>query len=29
MALAQDKIRLFTEYNQKYIQIINEKLDSD
>jgi predicted peptidase len=26
MALAQDKIRLFTEYNQKYIQIINEKL---
>ncbi|MCE9617232.1 MAG: hypothetical protein K8Q88_02570 [Nitrosarchaeum sp.] len=28
MALAQDKIRLFTEYNQKYIQIINEKLNS-
>ena len=28
MALAQDKIRLFTEYNQKYIQIINEKLTS-
>jgi hypothetical protein len=28
MALAQDKIRLFTEYNQKYIQTINEKLDS-
>jgi len=28
MALAQDKIRLFTEYNQKYIKIINEKLDS-
>jgi len=28
MALAQDKIRLFTEYNQKYIQIINEKLES-
>ena len=28
MALAQDKIRLFTEYNQKYIQIINEKLQS-
>ena len=28
MALAQDKIRLFTEYNQKYIQIINKKLQS-
>ena len=28
MALAQDKIRLFTEYNQKYMQIINEKLNS-
>ena len=28
MALAQDKIRLFTEYNQKYIQTINEKLRS-
>jgi len=28
MALAQDKIRLFTEYNQKYIKIINEKLKS-
>jgi len=28
MALAQDKIRLFTEYNQKYIQTINKKLDS-
>lgn len=28
MALAQDKIRLFIEYNQKYIQIINEKLQS-
>jgi hypothetical protein len=28
MALAQDKIRLFTEYNQKYIQTINEKLQS-
>lgn len=28
MALAQDKIRLFTEYNKKYIQTINEKLDS-
>ncbi len=28
MALAQDKIRLFTEYNQKYIQTINAKLKS-
>jgi len=28
MALAHDKIRLFTEYNQKYIQIITKKLDS-
>ena len=28
MALAQDKIRLFAEYNQKYIKIINEKLNS-
>ena len=28
MALAQDKIRLFTEYNQKYIKTINEKLQS-
>ena len=28
MALAQDKIRLFTEYNQRYIQIINEKIKS-
>lgn len=28
MALAQDKIRLFTEYSQKYIQIINIKLQS-
>ena len=28
MALAQNKIRLFTEYNQKYIKIINEKLKS-
>ena len=28
MALAQDKIRLFTEYSQKYIQIINDKLQS-
>ena len=27
MALAQDKIRLFNEYNQKYIMIINKKLD--
>lgn len=26
MALAQDKIKLFTEYNQKYIHFINEKL---
>jgi len=26
MALAQDKIRLFTEYNQKFIQTITEKL---
>ena len=26
MALAQDKIRLFTEYSQKYIQSINQKL---
>jgi hypothetical protein len=26
MALAQDKIRLFTQYNQKYIQIINQKI---
>lgn len=26
MALAQDKIKLFTEYSQKYIQTINEKL---
>jgi len=26
MALAQDKIRLFSDYNQKYIQIIYEKL---
>jgi len=26
MALAQDKIRLFTEYNQKYIQTITKKL---
>lgn len=28
MALAQDKIRLFTEYNEKYIQTINEKIKS-
>ena len=28
MALAQDKIRLFTEYNQQYIKIINNKLQS-
>lgn len=28
MALAQDKIRLFIEYNQKYIQTINNKLPS-
>jgi hypothetical protein len=28
MALAQDKIRLFIEYNQKYIQTINKKLQS-
>ena len=28
MALAQDKIRLFTEYSQKYIQTINNKLQS-
>ena len=28
MALAQDKIRLFTVYNQKYLQNINEKLQS-
>jgi hypothetical protein len=28
MALAQDKIRLFTEYSQKYIQIITEKLQN-
>ena len=28
MALAQDKIRLFTEYNQKYIQMLNNKLQS-
>lgn len=28
MALAQDKIKLFNEYNKKYIQIINKKLQS-
>jgi len=28
MALAQDKIRLFTQYNQTYIQIINQKIKS-
>ena len=28
MALAQDKIQLFTEYSQKYIQIITQKLQS-
>lgn len=28
MALAQDKIRLFTEYSEKYIQEINQKLES-
>ncbi len=28
MALAQDKIRLFTEYSQKYIEQINQKLKS-
>ena len=28
MALAQDKIRLFTEYSQKYIKILNDKLQS-
>ena len=28
MALAQDKIRLFTEYSQKYIQILNKKIQS-
>ena len=26
MALAQDKIKLFTEYSQKYIRRINERL---
>jgi len=28
MALAQDKIQLFTEYSQKYIQTINQRLQS-
>jgi hypothetical protein len=28
MALAQDKIRLFTQYNQKYIKTINQKIKS-
>ena len=28
MALAQDKIRLFTEYSTKYIQEINQTLES-
>ncbi|MCV0430746.1 hypothetical protein [Nitrosopumilus sp.] len=28
MALAQDKIQLFIEYNQKYTQRIKEKLES-
>ena len=28
MALAQDKIQLFVEYNQKYVQAIKEKLES-
>ncbi len=28
MALAQDKILLFTEYSQKYIQTINKKIQS-
>ena len=28
MALAQDKIQLFIEYNEKYMQAIKEKLDS-
>jgi hypothetical protein len=29
MALAQDKIQLFTEYSQKYIQTINKKIQSE
>lgn len=28
MALAQDKIQMYTEYNQKYIKSINKKLQS-
>ena len=28
MALAQDKIQLFNEYNKKYVQAIKEKLES-
>jgi hypothetical protein len=28
MALAQNKIRLFSQYNQKYIQTINQKIKS-
>lgn len=28
MALAQDKIQLFNEYNEKYIQLIAKKLQS-
>lgn len=28
MALSQDKIRLFNEYSQKYIQTINKKLSA-
>lgn len=28
MALAQDKIRLFTQYNQEYIQTIKQKIKS-
>lgn len=28
MALAQNKIQLFTKYNKKYVQIIQEKINS-
>ena len=28
MALAQDKIQLFNEYNEKYVQLITKKLQS-
>ena len=28
MALAQDKIQMYTKYSQKYIQSINQKLES-